>query len=68
MGLDETRLCGVMYLKFKRGGWEMDAGITRQEALELMQAYLRAENLRKHCLATEAIMLKRRGRTLLTMV
>jgi putative nucleotidyltransferase with HDIG domain len=34
----------------------MDAGITRQEALELMQSYLRADNLRKHCLATEAIM------------
>jgi len=34
----------------------MDAGITRQEALELMQAYLRQENLRKHSLATEAIM------------
>jgi len=39
-----------------RGGWEMDAGITRQEALELMQTHLRAENLRKHCLATEAIL------------
>ena len=34
----------------------MDAGITRQEALELMQAYLGGENLRRHCLATEAIM------------
>jgi putative nucleotidyltransferase with HDIG domain len=34
----------------------MDAGITRQEALELMRNYLRAENLRRHCLATEAIM------------
>jgi putative nucleotidyltransferase with HDIG domain len=34
----------------------MDAGITRQEALELMETNLRADNLRKHCLATEAIM------------
>jgi len=51
-----------MYRKFKRGGLEMDAGITRQEALELMQAYLRAENLRKHCLATEAIMRALAGR------
>ena len=34
----------------------MDVGITRQEALELMRAYLQLENLRRHCLATEAIM------------
>jgi len=34
----------------------MNVGITRQEALELMQAYLQLENLRRHCLATEAIM------------
>jgi putative nucleotidyltransferase with HDIG domain len=56
MGLDEPPFYGVIYPKSKRGGWEMDAGVTRQEALELMQEYLRAENLRKHCLATEAIM------------
>ncbi|MGA1823940.1 MAG: HDIG domain-containing metalloprotein [bacterium] len=31
-------------------------GISREEALELMQHYLPQDNLRKHCLATEAIM------------
>ncbi len=32
------------------------AGITRQEALELLGKYLPQDNLIKHCLATEAIM------------
>lgn len=31
-------------------------GISRNEALELMEQYLQADNLRKHCLASEAIM------------
>jgi putative nucleotidyltransferase with HDIG domain len=31
-------------------------GITRQAALDLMEQYLEAENLRKHSVATEAIM------------
>jgi putative nucleotidyltransferase with HDIG domain len=30
--------------------------MTRDEALELLDTHVRAENLRKHCLATEAIM------------
>ena len=32
-------------------------GISRQEALDLMKQYLPLDNLQKHCLATEAIML-----------
>ena len=56
MGLDDPPLYGVLYRKFTRGGWEMNVGITRQEALELMQVYIQPENLRRHCLATEAIM------------
>ena len=35
-----------------------DLGITRDEALELMKEYLKAENLQKHSLATEIIMRK----------
>ncbi len=31
-------------------------GITRDEALQLMKEHLTADNLQKHCLATEAIM------------
>lgn len=31
-------------------------GISREEALALMEQYLDAENMRKHCLASEAIM------------
>jgi len=33
-------------------------GITRDEALQLMEEYLKAENLQKHSLATEVIMRK----------
>ena len=33
-----------------------DLGITRDEALQLMKEYLKAENLQKHSLATEIIM------------
>lgn len=33
-----------------------DLGITREEALNLMQERLEAENMRKHCLASEVIM------------
>lgn len=41
-----------------------DLGITRNEALQLMKEYLKADNLQKHSLATEIIMRKiaqRRG-------
>jgi putative nucleotidyltransferase with HDIG domain len=34
------------------GNW----GITREEAVELMETYLEADNMRKHSLASEAIM------------
>ena len=37
---------------------QIDPGITRDEALNLMKEYLAAENLQKHSLATEAIMRK----------
>jgi putative nucleotidyltransferase with HDIG domain len=33
-----------------------DAGISREEAVRLMEDYLRGESLRKHCYATEAVM------------
>lgn len=33
-----------------------ESGITRSEAVDVMQIYLEADNLRKHSLATEAIM------------
>ncbi len=32
------------------------AGISREEAVKLMEDYLKGESLRKHCFATEAIM------------
>ena len=35
-----------------------DLGITRDEALQLMKEYLKADNLQKHSLATEIIMRK----------
>ncbi len=35
---------------------EQKCGISRQEALELMMHYIPQDSLRKHCLATEAIM------------
>ena len=31
-------------------------GITREEAVALMEEYLKTESMRKHCLASEAIM------------
>lgn len=34
----------------------MDAGITRDDALVLMQEHLTTENMQKHCLASESIM------------
>lgn len=34
----------------------MDAGITRENALILMQRHLTADNMQKHCLASESIM------------
>jgi putative nucleotidyltransferase with HDIG domain len=37
---------------------QTDLGITRDEALQLMKEYLKAENLQKHSLATEIIMRK----------
>lgn len=37
---------------------EMTTGINRADALALMQQYIPQDNLRKHCLATEAIMRK----------
>ena len=37
---------------------QTDLGITRDEALQLMKGYLKAENLQKHSLATEIIMRK----------
>lgn len=33
-----------------------NAGITREEAVKLMEEYLQGESLRKHCYATEAVM------------
>jgi putative nucleotidyltransferase with HDIG domain len=45
--------------KFKKGKTmqeETNLGITRDEALQLMEKYLKTENLQKHSLATEAIM------------
>jgi putative nucleotidyltransferase with HDIG domain len=33
-----------------------DAGISREEAVKLMEEYLQADSLRKHCYATEAVM------------
>jgi putative nucleotidyltransferase with HDIG domain len=33
-----------------------DAGISREEAVRLMEAYLQGESLRKHCYATEEVM------------
>ena len=35
---------------------EKRLGISRNEALELMEQHLEADNIRKHCLASEAIM------------
>ena len=35
---------------------KINLGITRDEALQLMEKYLKTENLQKHSLATEAIM------------
>ena len=32
------------------------AGITREEAIKLMEDYLQSESLRKHSYATEAVM------------
>ncbi len=37
---------------------EINLGITRDEALQLMKEYLKLDNLQKHSLATEAIMRK----------
>ena len=37
---------------------QTDLGITRDEALQLMKEYLKADNLQKHSLATEMIMRK----------
>lgn len=37
---------------------EMNLGITRDEAFQLMKEYLKQDNLQKHSLATEAIMRK----------
>ena len=37
---------------------QTDLGITRDEALQLVKEYLKAENLQKHSLATEIIMRK----------
>lgn len=37
---------------------QTDLGITRDEALKLMKEYLKAENIKKHSLATEVIMRK----------
>ena len=37
---------------------EMNLGITRDEAFQLMKEYLKLDNLQKHSLATEAIMRK----------
>jgi len=34
----------------------VDAGISRDEAVKLMEAYLQSDSLRKHCYATEAVM------------
>ena len=36
---------------------ETNLGITRDEALQLMEKYLKTENLQKHSLATEAIII-----------
>jgi putative nucleotidyltransferase with HDIG domain len=33
-----------------------DAGISREEAMKLMEEYLQGDSLRKHCYATEAVM------------
>jgi uncharacterized protein len=43
--------------KPKRGGdMAQDIGISREEAVKLMERYLQGESLRKHCYATEAVM------------
>jgi predicted hydrolase (HD superfamily) len=33
-----------------------DVGISRDEAVRLMEEYLQGESLRKHCYATEMVM------------
>lgn len=34
----------------------MSSGITREKALELIDTYIKNENMKKHCLASEAVM------------